>query len=297
LASNNFKDAAVIDGNYLGTDRDFAAIVRAIEAARELGHQRALDNVREAEIVPGPNASADEIRELARLASASFGHAVGTCKIGVDELAVVDPELRVHGILGLRVADASVMPQMITGPGTNAATYMIGGRREADSRLIRCICQTDNRGYEVEDDALYGGLAKNGGVALEINVRKETNMASKAKIVGSLTPDNLGPKLGNKIIYCTQPVNRKLDVARTKFIWSAGHSLAGSWRIGFRPNVSSRRISPTYQVQRKSMPDHPEVMGILRDGARRNIAKSTRRAKLTFQRSEWNTNARPAPRG
>jgi choline dehydrogenase len=128
LASNNFQDAAVIDGNYLGTDHDFAAIVRAIEAARELGNQRAFDSVRESELIPGPKASVEEIRELARLASASFGHAVGTCKMGVDKLAVVDPELRVHGILGLRVADASVMPRIITGPGTNASTHMIAGR-------------------------------------------------------------------------------------------------------------------------------------------------------------------------
>jgi choline dehydrogenase len=128
LASGNFRDAAVIDGNYLATDSDFRAIVRAIEAARELGHQHALDNVREAEIIPGPKATADEIRELARLGSASFGHAVGTCKIGLDELAVVDPELRVRGIVGLRVADASVMPRIISGPGTNAASHMIGGR-------------------------------------------------------------------------------------------------------------------------------------------------------------------------
>src|SRR5882672_2724621 len=128
LASDNFQDAAVIDGNYLGTDHDFAAVVRAIEAARELGSQHAFDSVRESELIPGPKASAEEIRELAKLASASFGHAVGTCKMGVDKLAVVDPELRVHGILGLRVADASVMPQIITGPGTNASAHMIGGR-------------------------------------------------------------------------------------------------------------------------------------------------------------------------
>ncbi len=128
LASNNFQDAAVIDGNYLGTDQDFAAVVRAIEAARELGNQRAFDNLRESELIPGPKASAEEIQELARLASASFGHGVGTCKMGVDKLAVVDPELRVHGILGLRVADASVMPQIITGPGTAASTHMIAGR-------------------------------------------------------------------------------------------------------------------------------------------------------------------------
>jgi choline dehydrogenase len=128
LASNNFQDAALIDGNYLGTGRDFAAILRAIEAARELGNQNAFDGLRESELIPGPKASAEEIRELARLASASFGHAVGTCKIGADKLAVVDPELRVQGILGLRVADASVMPRIITGPGTNASAHMIGGR-------------------------------------------------------------------------------------------------------------------------------------------------------------------------
>jgi choline dehydrogenase len=128
LASDNFQDAAVIDGNYLGTDHDFAAIVRAIETAREIGNQHAFDRLRESELIPGPKASAEEIRELARLASASFGHAVGTCKMGVDKLAVVDPELRVHGILGLRVADASVMPQIVTGPGTNASTHMIAGR-------------------------------------------------------------------------------------------------------------------------------------------------------------------------
>src|SRR6476646_7218411 len=128
LASDNFQDAAVIDGNYLGTDRDFAAIVRAIEAARELGNQHAFDSLRESELIPGPKASAEEIQELAGLGSASFGHGVGTCRIGVDKLAVVDPELRVHGILGLRVVDASVMPRIITGPGTNATTHMIAGR-------------------------------------------------------------------------------------------------------------------------------------------------------------------------
>jgi len=127
LASNNFQDAAVIDGNYLGTDHDLAAIVRAIEAARELGNQHAFDSVREIEVMPGPKATAEEIRELARLGSASFGHAVGTCKMGADTLAVVDPQVRVRGLTGLRVADASVMPRIITGP-TNAPTHMIAGR-------------------------------------------------------------------------------------------------------------------------------------------------------------------------
>jgi choline dehydrogenase len=127
LASNNFHDAAVINGNYLSTERDATAIVQAIEAARELGRQRAFKSLIESELIPGPNATGEDIRELARLASASFGHAAGTCKMGVDKLAVVDPELRVHGVSGLRVADASVMPRIITGP-TNAPTHMIAGR-------------------------------------------------------------------------------------------------------------------------------------------------------------------------
>ncbi|MDB5974981.1 MAG: choline dehydrogenase [Nevskia sp.] len=128
LASANWQDAAIIDANLLGTDRDLAAIVRAIEAARELGHQTAFDDIRDAEIVPGPKATSRQHSiDLARTGSASYGHPVGTAKIGTDKDAVVDSELRVHGVRGLRVADASVMPTIISG-ATNAPAYMIGGR-------------------------------------------------------------------------------------------------------------------------------------------------------------------------
>ena len=127
LTSGNFSDAPLINGNYLGNDRDFNAIVKAVEAARELGNQHAFDGVRERELIPGPKATSDDIKDLVRVGAASFGHPVGTCKIGTDKLAVVDPKLRVHGISGLRVADASVMPKIITGP-TNAPTHMIAGR-------------------------------------------------------------------------------------------------------------------------------------------------------------------------
>jgi choline dehydrogenase len=129
LASADWRDAPVIEPNYLGTDHDVNAVVKAIEAARELGRQSAFDHMREAEVVPGPHAvSRQDIIDFARTASASFGHAVGTAKIGTDANAVVDSKLRVHGLRGLRVADASVMPSIISGPGTNAASYMIGGR-------------------------------------------------------------------------------------------------------------------------------------------------------------------------
>lgn len=127
LASANWQDAAIVDGNYLGTEQDLAAIMKAIEAARELGRQTAFDGIRESELIPGPKATSDDIRDLARTGSASFGHAVGTCKIGTDKLAVVDPELRVHGIRGLRVVDSSVIPRITTAP-TNAPTQMVAGK-------------------------------------------------------------------------------------------------------------------------------------------------------------------------
>ena len=128
LASSDWRDAPIIQGNHLGTDRDLAAIVRAVEAARELGSQKAFEGIRQAEIVPGPKATTrQDIVDLARTASASFGHAVGTARIGSDAEAVVDSDLRVRGLRGLRVADASVMPSMISGP-TNAPSFMIGGR-------------------------------------------------------------------------------------------------------------------------------------------------------------------------
>jgi choline dehydrogenase len=128
LASADWRDAPIIEGNQLGTDHDLAAIVRAIEVARELGRQRAFDAIREAEVVPGPKAtSRQDTVDFARNAAASFGHPVGTAKIGSDKDAVVDSELRVHGVHGLRVADASVMPSITSGP-TNAPAFMIGGR-------------------------------------------------------------------------------------------------------------------------------------------------------------------------
>ena len=85
--------------------------------------------MRAAEVVPGPRASTrQDVIDLARTASASFCHAVGTVRIGTDSDAVVDSKLRVHGLRGLRVADASAAPSILSGPGTNALAYMIGGR-------------------------------------------------------------------------------------------------------------------------------------------------------------------------
>jgi choline dehydrogenase len=131
LASGDWREAPVIETNFLATEHDLNATVRAIELARELGRQSAFDGVREAEVVPGSNAtSRQDLVDLARTASASFGHAVGTARIGTDADAVVDSNLRVHGVRGLRVADASVMPTVVAAP-TNAPSIMIGGRAAA----------------------------------------------------------------------------------------------------------------------------------------------------------------------
>jgi choline dehydrogenase len=127
LASANPSDPLIIDANYLGTDQDLKALTKAIDAARELGRQTAFDGVRDVELIPGPKSGPREVLELARTGSASFGHAVGTCKIGVDTMAVVDPQLRVHGLERLRVADSSAIPRIPTAP-TNAASYMVGGK-------------------------------------------------------------------------------------------------------------------------------------------------------------------------
>jgi choline dehydrogenase len=71
--------------------------------------------------------SAEDLRDYVRRTAITYHHQVGTCKMGVDEMAVVDPQLRVHGVDGLRVADASVMPTVTTG-NTNAPAIMIGER-------------------------------------------------------------------------------------------------------------------------------------------------------------------------
>jgi choline dehydrogenase-like flavoprotein len=78
-----------------------------------------------AERLPGPQAQTDEeIAAYARKFSKTDYHPVGTCKMGVDDMAVVDPSLRVRGLRGLRVCDASVMPRLVSS-NTNAATIMI----------------------------------------------------------------------------------------------------------------------------------------------------------------------------
>jgi choline dehydrogenase len=118
-----------LDPNYLSDTRDIDVLVAGLDRAREIGRAEALDPWRGAEVHPGPEARSDNSRLRAYLLSAlqTYNHPVGTCRIGMDDSAVVDAELHVQGIGGLRVADASVMPSIVSG-NTMATVYGIAER-------------------------------------------------------------------------------------------------------------------------------------------------------------------------
>jgi choline dehydrogenase len=112
--------------NFLSARADREGVVAAIRKGRELMATSPLKEITGEEIAPGAARQTDEeILEWVRATAETTYHPVGTCKMGNDAMAVVDPELRVHGIAGLRVADASIMPTLTSG-NTNAPCIMIG---------------------------------------------------------------------------------------------------------------------------------------------------------------------------
>lgn len=114
-----------INPEVLQTQYDVDILVKSIKQMREIGAQGALDEWRGREIYPGPDVQTDEqLADYARSAVLSYHHQNGTCKMGVDAMAVVDPQLRVHGLSGLRVVDASIFPFVMAG-NTNAPTVMV----------------------------------------------------------------------------------------------------------------------------------------------------------------------------
>ncbi len=112
--------------NFLSTEHDRTGIVTVLRKGRELMATSPLKEVTGQEIAPGAHLQSDaELLEWVRNNAETTYHPVGTCKMGNDPRAVVDPELRVHGIAGLRIADASIMPTLTSG-NTNAPAIMIG---------------------------------------------------------------------------------------------------------------------------------------------------------------------------
>lgn len=118
----------IIDPNYFGDERDLRTIIAALRLARQIGEASAYDEWREAEAAPGPVVDDDNaLRQFAKAAYQSYNHPVGTCAMGDTATSVVDSELHVHGIGGLRVTDASVMPS-IPSANTAATVYAIAER-------------------------------------------------------------------------------------------------------------------------------------------------------------------------
>ena len=112
--------------NYLSDEIDQRTIVAGLKLCRELLAHPSLARFIAEEFQPGPAVQSDaEWLDYARRRGGTVYHPTSTCKMGVDAMAVVDPELKVIGVEGLRVADASVMPTVISG-NTNAATIMVG---------------------------------------------------------------------------------------------------------------------------------------------------------------------------
>ena len=130
LRDANPLSPPLIDPNFLGDARDLKDMVAGYKQTRRLLDAPALASRRDADLYTGNVRCDDDIRAILRQRVDTVYHPVGTCRMGEDGLAVVDPELRVRGLDGLRVVDASVMPSLIGG-NTNAPTIMIAEKAAA----------------------------------------------------------------------------------------------------------------------------------------------------------------------
>ena len=128
LASGDPNDKPLIAFNYYNDPADLEEMVEGVKRTRELIAQAAFDGLRGDELIPGSDVRTDDdIRNWIREASETDFHPCGTCRMGMDENSVVDEELRVRGVRGLRVVDASVFPQ-ITSANLNAQVQMIAAK-------------------------------------------------------------------------------------------------------------------------------------------------------------------------
>jgi len=132
LASKDALMPPLIDPNYLADDRDLEALIVGLQKALDILESKAFDEVRGKMMIPIDRNNRQQLIDFIRVNADTEYHPVGTCKMGTDddEMAVVDNQLRVRGVKQLRVVDASIMPQLITG-NTNAPTIMIAEKAAA----------------------------------------------------------------------------------------------------------------------------------------------------------------------
>ena len=123
--------ALAIPPNSLAAAAAVVGLLEGIAMSRDIGEAPAFADWRRGEVLPGPDVTAEKaLREFVAKAASTYYHPAGTCKMGTDPAAVVDPQLRVRGLDGLRVADASIMPTIVSA-NPNAATTMIGAKAAA----------------------------------------------------------------------------------------------------------------------------------------------------------------------
>ena len=128
LRSADAADRPIIDPNYLSEPEDLRTLIEGIRLTREIGASEAFDDWNAGEFFPGRACESDaQLTEYIRESISTWFHPVGTCRMGVGDDSVVDPTLAVIGTTGLHVADASIMPDIVS-VNTNAASMMIGWR-------------------------------------------------------------------------------------------------------------------------------------------------------------------------
>ena len=150
LRSGSPSDAPSAQFNYLSDRRDLLELVGGVKKMREIFSQKAFDEFRGAPILPGPDIRSDEeIEAFVRATANTDYHPCGTCRMGGDADSVVDEELRLRGVERLRVVDASVMPDVVSG-NLNAPTQMIAARA-ADFILGRSQLRPFRPAYHFDD--------------------------------------------------------------------------------------------------------------------------------------------------
>jgi choline dehydrogenase len=117
LASSDPMERPLVNAAYLTDRSDLRRLADSVKLARDIFNTKAFSEwLTGKELLPGPDfAGDDKLEDFVRLRADSYHHQVGSCKMGVDNMAVVDPQLRVYGVEGVRVADASVMPFIVSG--------------------------------------------------------------------------------------------------------------------------------------------------------------------------------------